>query len=108
MHDQSDDDLFALYQQSEVAFVATCFDPTRNGCDATVVDRRTLSVLLLGAIAGPGTFRAFAIDASGLCTLLDREDRTYVITPDCAGLYDLAVLVRSFGPVPPSAVAGEH
>lgn len=57
----------------------------------------TLATLLLEVISDPnGSYRAFAIDEAGRCTLQDHEGHIDILTPDSDGLYDLGGLGWTF------------
>ena len=84
---------FVLDSCPEVPYPAARFGAQWNGWATPVVTVSTLATLLLRVISDPdGSYRAFAIDPPGRCSLLDSEGRVDIMTPDEDGLYDLASL----------------
>ena len=75
-----------------------------------MVTAPTLVTLLLAALGDPdGCYMAFAIDASGACTIQDRAGAIGVLRPSGNGLYDLGRLSCTFryrndavAPTPPA------
>ena len=71
---------------------ARSFGPPGGSCDSPQVDQPTLVALLAHLlIVGHGVM-AFHLDADGMVSVLDQEDRVRRLSPNRDGLYDLVSL----------------
>ena len=98
---------------SETYCSAVRFRSDDDGCAIPMVTAPTLVTLLLAALDTPDCcYMAFSIDASGACTIQDREGAIGVLRPSndgLDGLYDLGGLCWTFrerkdpvAPTPPA------
>jgi len=88
---------FVLNSRPETSCRAVRSRSDDNGRTIPVVTAPILVTLLLAALGNPDScYMAFSIDASGACTIQDREGSIGVLRPNDDGLYDLDGLSWTF------------
>ena len=83
---------FWLEDEPEVSWPARGFGPRWNSWDSPQVDQATLVALLAHLLIVGHGVTAFHLDAAGVVSVLDEEDRVRRLSPDRDGLYDLVSL----------------